>query len=227
MSTLELRGFNHPRIRLVLSILQRAAKLADEGKCHRWEFAVELDHLLSSGATVNDLRAMLFEGTIEAAVETTSPRSKSRRFRKAASMAIPPHTCFILSDKANNRTKGDLQLFPTESTNKRRAPVRPYWDKQSQTLSVAGEVVKQLRRPSTSQMTILNAFEEEGWADCIDDPLRPKEGVDPKMRLHSAINNLNRGLAQLIHFHSNGNGRGVCWRWNNPHSSRKDFRRTK
>jgi hypothetical protein len=90
MSTPELRGFNHPRIRLVLSILQRAAKLADEGKCHRWEFAVELDHLLSSGATVNDLRAMLFEGTIEAAVETTSPRSKSRRFRQAASMAIPP-----------------------------------------------------------------------------------------------------------------------------------------
>jgi hypothetical protein len=211
MSTLDLRGLDE--YRAILGLLQRAAALADRRNCDRWELAVELQQLQLAGATITDLRALLLDGVIEAAVETTSPKSKHRQFRKANSLAIPQGACFVISKQAVN---SEATLMPSKillftPTNQNQ---HPHWNKQSQILSFGSEVIKQLRRPSTSQLTILNAFEEEDWAHCIDDPLRPKEGVDPKMRLHSAINNLNRGLVPVIHFHSNGNGRGICWRRN-------------
>jgi hypothetical protein len=60
---------------------------------------------------------------------------------------------------------------------------------------------------------ILGAFEEEGWPEHIDDPLPVIGDIDPRTRLHDAINRLNRCQTnRLLRFHGNGTGTGVFWK---------------
>lgn len=91
----------------------------------------------------------------------------------------------------------------------RRTPV---WVKESSTLQLDGEVIKQIRRPNQArnQILILDAFQEESWPDRIDDPLpRPATGVDSR-QLGEAVRRLKQGL-QRITFRRDGSGEGVCW----------------
>ena len=89
----------------------------------------------------------------------------------------------------------------------------PRWNKHLRTLSVGNAVVKHFRVPADNQVLILSAFEEEGWPDHVYDPLPPAAEIDPKRRLHDAINRLNRNQKQrLIHFYGNGNGRAIRWK---------------
>ena len=88
----------------------------------------------------------------------------------------------------------------------------PRWDSDSRVLTLGGRVVKQFRQPAEEQDLILTAFQEEGWPQRISDPLPPKEGIDPKQRLHSTIRRLNRHQKhKLITFHGNGTGDGIGW----------------
>lgn len=91
----------------------------------------------------------------------------------------------------------------------RRTPV---WVKESSTLLLDGEVIKQIRRPNQArnQIRILDAFQEESWPDRIDDPLpRPATGDDSR-QLGEAVRSLKQGL-QRITFRRDGSGEGVCW----------------
>ena len=54
---------------------------------------------------------------------------------------------------------------------------------------------------------ILDAFEEEGWPDRIDDPL---PGGRKPPRLRGAVATLNRGLS-AIKFRADGTGEGILW----------------
>ena len=73
-------------------------------------------------------------------------------------------------------------------------------------------IVKQFKVPANNQHRVLTAFEEEGWPERVDDPLPPRDGVDPKRRLHDTINSLNRHQRNaLIRFFGNGTGDGVLW----------------
>lgn len=93
-----------------------------------------------------------------------------------------------------------------------RKPLIPTWDSVRRELRVGVQVVKRFHNPAPVQELILAAFEEEGWPPHIDDPLPPCDGIDPKKRLHNAINCLNRNrAARLIKFHGNGTRTGVRW----------------
>ena len=78
-------------------------------------------------------------------------------------------------------------------------------------LYVGEDVVKRYRVPSPTQEAVLDAFEEEGWPDRIDDPLRPDPDQDGKRHLHDTIRRLNRNRRAAIHFSGDGTGTGVLW----------------
>jgi hypothetical protein len=73
-------------------------------------------------------------------------------------------------------------------------------------------VVKEFRVPAPNQELVLTAFQELGWPAHIDDPLPPVPNIEPKLRLHDTINRLNKNQRhKLLHFHSDGTGRGLRW----------------
>ena len=75
-------------------------------------------------------------------------------------------------------------------------------------------MVKKFRQPATTQEAILTAFQEEHWVRCIDDPLRPRENVEARERLHATIKRLNqKQLHRLIVFKGDGTGQRVLWEW--------------
>lgn len=87
----------------------------------------------------------------------------------------------------------------------------PLWDKSSFKLTLAGDVIRQIKKPKAAKniILILDAFQEDGWPDHIDDPL--PGGADPA-RLADAVKSLNDGL-QRIKFGKDGSGQGVVWRF--------------
>ena len=88
----------------------------------------------------------------------------------------------------------------------------PHWNPATRVLRVGGRVVKQFRVPSSTQETILEAFQEEGWPPCLDDPLPPVPDGSPKDRLRDTIRHLNSNQKnRLIRFRGDGTGRGIRW----------------
>ncbi len=115
---------------------------------------------------------------------------------------------------AQGKTKS--RRMPTERDASHRNPghrgVRPFWDVDRRELWVGEVVVKEFRRPAPLLERILAALEEDAWCREIADPLPPKDGVDPKCRLHDAIQDLNGCQSpHLIRFYGNGDGTGVRW----------------
>src|SRR5436190_17530918 len=132
MSTLNLHGLDESRA--VLGLLQHAAELAARRKRNRWEFAVELQQLQQAGATISDVRALLVDEVIEAAVETTSSKSKQRKFRKLASLAIPPQTCFVLSSQMEIAAEPSTGSHLPVNSDRHATSLLSHWDDHSQTL---------------------------------------------------------------------------------------------
>jgi hypothetical protein len=97
----------------------------------------------------------------------------------------------------------------------------PCWDQQLRELRLDQILIKRFCVPAENQELILASFQEEAWPTRIDDPLPPVPQIDAKRRLHSAIQCLNRNQrAQLVHFHGDGNGRGVRWEMRSSSPSR-------
>ena len=90
------------------------------------------------------------------------------------------------------------------------AKILPVWDGRS--LWLGRKLVKRFGQPATSQTLILAAFQEQGWASRIDDPLPGGDNVDPRERLKEAVRGLNRFQKnRLIRFFRDGTGKGVMW----------------
>src|SRR5262249_8719852 len=90
---------------------------------------------------------------------------------------------------------------------------RPRWDAPARILWLDDVIVKQFRVPAENQELVLAAFEEEKWLPHLDDPLPPRDNLDPKRRLHDTINRLNRNQChKALHFEGDGTGRGIRWR---------------
>ena len=93
------------------------------------------------------------------------------------------------------------------STNK-----KPKWILKSKVLSFEGKIVKRFRKTAVDQFCVLDSFEESNWPNEMLDPLRPKEGIDPKKRVRDTKKNLNKGLInKTMKFGTNENGTGFVW----------------
>ena len=80
------------------------------------------------------------------------------------------------------------------------------------TLTFRGETVKEFRHAAPNQFRVLDAFEETGWLNTVDDPLLRKEGMNPKRRVTNTVDALNNNhTSNVIFFRTNGKGTGFEW----------------
>ena len=93
----DIRALLPERFQAALAVLLTSFDYAQDAGSDAWQFAVELPELLSSGATLADIRWLIHRGFAEHARETTIPGDPQRSFRRLAPTSIPPDCCVILS----------------------------------------------------------------------------------------------------------------------------------
>ena len=83
----------------------------------------------------------------------------------------------------------------------------PKYDSQLRELTFGKVLLKKFKQPAENQELILQAFEEEGWPDRIDNPL-------PRQTQHSVtVRDLNRNMkSSAIRFELDGTGNGIIWK---------------
>src|SRR5436309_684327 len=85
------------QLRGAWSLLLTAFDYALDSHVDRWQFAVALSELQSSGVTLADVRWLLLRGLAEHAKETTVPGDRERSFRPLVATSFPADTCLVLS----------------------------------------------------------------------------------------------------------------------------------
>lgn len=201
-----------PPMRAALIQLLKARDYTRDMQCDPWEFAIEIDHLISLGITTSDLRWLVKKGYVEHACEVTGPADTSRRFEDRNNLAFTKASCFLLADSASATLK-NISLAPNaDMAASGMSPGRPYWDAEDRTLYWGQQVVKEYRVRSPNQEAVLSAFEEEQWPHYIDDPLSPVGDQNPKQRLRDTIKCLNANQRNhRIRFRGDGTGERVRW----------------
>lgn len=183
-----------------IRLLVEAFKSAQAVDVDAWCFALEIDFLHAAGLGNSDIRWLVAKEYIEHREEITNPGCVTRSFRPTASLAFHERSCFVVEESTVDWIR---KLLPDQ---------KPRWNPQRGQLSVGNQLVKQVKFPSPVQESLLNAFDEEGWPEHIDDPLPPQSGQDSKVRLRNAIKTLNRNQQdQLIRFRGDGTGEGIVW----------------
>jgi hypothetical protein len=212
------RALHKPETQTAIAMLAEAASFAAELTCDAWEFAIELADFHAAGVSSTTLRWMLKNTLIEHAVETTPAHHPRRTFKQVPNLKFGRRSCFAFSP-ASLAHRDQLQRSD-RSAEQVVLPGRlqdapgnlPSWDFNKRELRVGRVLIKQFKQPALDQITILNAFQEDGWPACIDDPLAPQLHQDSKRRLHNTISNLNRNQrARLIRFYGNGSGAAIGW----------------
>ena len=207
-----------PEASLALAQMAKAHGYACDMGVGPWEFAVEIERLIAVGATTSDLRWLVLMGYVEHAREVTQPDDSVRQFEPQANLSLPERTCFILTEAGLSATKDDesesviLSLVADRVTASPANDCVPRWDPTTRVLCLGDRIVKCYRVPAQNQETVLSAFEEEGWAPVIDDPLPPTFETCPAMRLRDTVRRLNANQANhLLRFRGDGTGRRILW----------------
>ncbi|MGZ0172961.1 MAG: hypothetical protein ACKVHE_25785 [Planctomycetales bacterium] len=108
--------------------------------------------------------------------------------------------------------KRQLENQSDESVNSSTvAPHKPCWNSDRSELSYRGVMIRHVRPIAKQVRLLLDAFEEEGWPERLDSPIR--SGGKQKMR--EAVASLNRGLL-AIRFRADGSGEGILWEVHTP-----------
>jgi hypothetical protein len=147
--------------------------------------------------------------SIEAQCEVPSP-SQARHFSQPSQVRAKGGVVTLREQPLAVEQPAAKVNSPTSGAT--LAPIKPVWDPSHRELRYNGKLVKRFRVPASNQIAILDAFQEDGWPEFIDDPIPPERGIDPKHRLNVTIKSLNRNQVDpLIRFHGNGNGLQVYW----------------
>jgi hypothetical protein len=213
-------------VRVAFAQLLEVHELARTSGRRVSDFAAEITNLTELGITASVLRWLVCRGYAKCLREVTQAGDKERRFEPVDNLAINSQSCFVLSRKGMFLARAILELSGTDSADDEleednsngseptRRRLAPLWDAKRRELRFARKLLKRFRVPAPNQEAVLAAFQEEGWPNCIDDPLPPKGDLSPKRRLHDTIKALNRKHRQrppLIHFLGNGTGQNIVW----------------
>jgi hypothetical protein len=204
-------------LRLALAPLLHARQYAQRVGRRIWEFAIEIEQLRSSGLTNSDLRYLLSMRYAAHAIEVTPQNSPERVFHEVRNLMLTDKTCFVITKRGESAAleataaSGHLDRRVTRRSAQGDGPAAigeaktPEWLDDRRELWLGDQLIKQYRLPAANQVTILRAFEEEGWPPRIADPLPPRGDEDPRRRLHDAIHKLNRNqIHPLVRFSG-------CW----------------
>jgi hypothetical protein len=222
--TLMPEAFSAP-VRAAFAQLLEVHELARASGRKDSDFAAEIASLTELGITGSVLRWLVCRGYAKCLREVTQSGDKERRFEPVDNLSLSAQSCFVLSRKGMLYARAVLALSGDDSADVEEngtpgdsAPqdngFAPRWDGRRRELRLAKKLLKRFRVPAPNQEAILAAFQEEGWPNCIDDPLPPKGDLSPQRRLHDTIKALNRKHRQkppLIHFLGNGTGKNVVW----------------
>lgn len=242
VSSHSISTFTDESSRAGLATLWRAYACASDAGAEVWDFALEIDQLQASGSTISELRWLVAKGYAEHGRETSEYGDPHRSFEKSPGLNFDPETCLVLTRSGADfvgqlledlskclLTPPPTPAFETDDpppptkgnngnngNNEKKQPAsaarKPNWISGRRELWFGDQLVKRFRVPARNQEWILEVFEEDEWPECIDDPLPPSPDIDPKSRLHDAINRLNHKQTNpILRFHGNGNGQGVYW----------------
>ncbi len=217
-------AFSEP-VRLAFAQLVEVHELARSSGRNDSDFAAEITSLTELGISGSVLRWLVCRGYAKCLREVTEAGDKQRRFEPVDNLSLNPQSCFVLSRKGLLFARAAVALGDAGSkvthgngdsgdAARQNSGPAPCWDARRRELRLSRKLLKRFRVPAPNQETILAAFEEEGWPNCIDDPLPPKGDLSPQRRLHDTIKALNRKHCQkppLIHFLGNGTGKNVVW----------------
>jgi hypothetical protein len=205
-----------------LLILLRACQYARATQRDPWDFAVEWESLRAFGLTSTDVRWLSCQNLIEHAVEVTPVGASSRVFERVGAMVIANRTAMVL-------TEAGVQFVAAwTNQNEKRLPFLrdgksaeegtlnhhsiPIWDHNRRELWFGGCLIKRFKVRAPNQERILDAFQEEAWPSCIDNPFPGGLKAAAYEQLHDAIKNLNRHmLCQRLRFHGDGSGLRARW----------------
>jgi hypothetical protein len=203
-----------------LAQLLDAYLLAEQMGQDRWQFAVELRALEAAGLGGNDLRLLLSLKYASHAAEVTAARSPIRKFQSLAAAALPVNCCFVLTDAG--AVAVERLAAGTASAAAGCLGIKPHWNAKTRELHLGGKLVKRFAVPAENQERVLAVFEEEGWTECVHDPLPPSPEVDGKRRLRDTVKRLNRCRASDgLRFFTDGRGQGIRWRPSPPAAVRQ------
>ena len=86
-----------PCVQRAVVQLAEAHDYACDVQAELWQYAVEIESLLATGATLDDLACLVQEGQVEHAREVTRPGDAARRFAPARGLNFSKRTCFVLT----------------------------------------------------------------------------------------------------------------------------------
>lgn len=209
-----------------INCLYQAFKYARDTNSDIWEFSVSLKEIGEAGCDFSDLRWLIRKGFVEQKRELTCDKDSKRRFEPAGELIFGQSSCFVITKKGIQFAKdliSNSSCIPSESKISESDGIvdtiaieccteSPIWEPETHKLLLGGAIVKQFKCPAFNQETVLNAFQEEGWPDRIDDPLVPHPDQNSKRRLADTIKCLNRKQRKkLITFRGDGSGEGIVW----------------
>jgi hypothetical protein len=191
----------------VLPLLRQARVLALAAHRDVWDFAIEIRELRKAGLTDTRIRWLVDEGLVEHRLEVTGPRSRRRRFRRAADLVLEDRSCFVLTERgcelaAVGDGEGEGDLGPPE--------VVPMWEEGNRKLWYAGRMVREFPAQAHNLILVLTSFQECRWQWHIHDPLPRPRGKDPTGRLRDVVRGLNAAQSVLV-FRADGKGKGIRW----------------
>lgn len=209
-------------VRAALAELLKAYEFAEDAGVDLWQFSIELEQLAQFGLTVSDARWLAAKGFVRHAEENTRSSAAERSFQEKDGLTFASRSVVVLSASGATFARelaSDLDVEIAESPNDTDSletsvlvVAKPIWIPGQRELMVDGRVVKRFKVPAVNQELILSAFEEEGWPQCIFDPLPQDNTLAPARRMHNAISRLNgKQINVLVRFSGNGHGTGICW----------------
>jgi len=221
------------RLRGGLAVLWRAYICAQDTGANVWDLSLPTSRLSETGMTSTDLHWMVVKGFAEHGEETTVYGDAHRSFRRGNGYFLNARSRLVLTpngaalaehvfrETGRSPQATLLALAPVTTAvaslrqmglEKKAPALKPRWDATRRELSLTGLIIKRFRVPARNQETILSVFEEEGWAEHIQDPLPATLNIDAPTRLHDAINRLNRcQINPLLRFRGDGKGTGIFW----------------
>lgn len=96
-----------------------------------------------------------------------------------------------------------------EEVQETSSSITPAWNEQTGELRFQEKVIRRVRGThiAANVVAILNEFQNEGWRQRIDNPLKDRSS----QKLRETIASLNTGL-EILRFESDGNGAGIRWK---------------